>query len=244
MNTAEKKRISVAMAAYNGEKYLPQQIRSIVSQLGQQDELVISVDPSTDRTEAIAMSFADNDIRINVIKGPGIGVIKNFENALNHVSGEYIFLSDQDDVWDEKKITVCLAALKQKGVTAIIHDAVITDDNLETRQKTIFNSKFSSGVICNIIKNHYIGCCMALKEGVLKAALPFPANLPMHDQWLGIIARRMGEITFVDTPLIQYRRHGQTVTGRDHAKISLRLKWRFNITLNYMRLGAKGCDNE
>ncbi len=244
MNTAEKKRISVAMAAYNGEKYLPQQIRSIISQLGQQDELVVSVDPSTDNTEAIAKSFAEIDVRIHVIKGPGMGVIKNFENALNHVSGEYIFLSDQDDVWDERKFSVCLSALSQKAVTAVIHDAVITSENLDVKQGTIFNGKFYSGIYRNIIRNRYIGCCMGIKRSVLRVALPFPANLPMHDQWLGIVAKRMGEVTFVNAPLIQYRRHEQTVTGRDRVKMSVRLKWRFNITFDYIRLGAKGCDNE
>lgn len=240
MNTEEKMRVSVALAAYNGEKYLAHQIRSIVSQLNKNDELLVSIDPSADQTEAIAMSFAKNDNRIQIIRGPGKGVIRNFENALRHVSGEYVFLSDQDDVWNDKKISVCINALNQKGVAAVIHDAVVTDENLQAKPGTIFNGKFCSGVIQNIIRNRYIGCCMAIKRSVLKTALPFPANLPMHDQWLGIVAKKMGEVTFVNTPLINYRRHGETVTGRSRAKILVRLKWRINITSNYFKLGAKG----
>jgi len=244
LNTAVKKRVSVALAAYNGEKYLAQQIRSIVSQMDQYDELVLSIDPSTDNTEVIAMSFANNDNRIKVLKGPGKGVIRNFENALSHVSGEYIFLSDQDDLWNEGKIPICLNALSQSGVAAVIHDAVVTDENLHAKQGTVFNGKFYSGVIRNIIRNRYIGCCMALKRSALTAALPFPANLPMHDQWLGIVAKKSGEVAFVDVPLVQYRRHGQTVTGRDHVRMLVRIKWRLNITLDFLRLCAKGCPNE
>jgi len=240
LNTAEKKRVSVALAAYNGEKYLAQQIRSIVSQMNQYDELVLSIDPSTDNTEVIAMSFANNDNRIKVLKGPGKGVIRNFENALSHVSGEYIFLSDQDDVWHESKVSISINALSQNGVAAVVHDAVVTDENLHAKQGTVFNGKFYSGVIRNIIRNRYIGCCMALKRSALTAALPFPANLPMHDQWLGIVAKKCGKVTFVNTPLINYRRHEKTVTGRSRAKIITRLKWRISITSNYFKLWAKG----
>ena len=85
---------------------------------------------------------------------------------------------------------------------------------------------------------------MALKRSALIAALPFPANLPMHDQWLGIVAKKSGEVAFVDVPLVQYRRHGQTVTGRDHVRMLVRIKWRLNITLDFLRLCAKGCPNE
>jgi glycosyltransferase involved in cell wall biosynthesis len=232
------------MAAYNGEKYLPEQMRSIISQLDQNDELVISVDPSVDQTEEIARSFAKNDNRIQVYKGPGMGVIKNFENALKHVSGEYIFLSDQDDVWNEEKISTCLTALKSKRISAVIHDAFLTNENLEVKQGTVYRGKFCSGAFCNIIKNRYIGCCMVIKQKVLTAALPFPINLPMHDQWLGLIADRMGEVVFVDTPLVYYRRHAQTVTGRTRANTLVRLKWRISITIDYLKFVAKGCDNE
>ena len=78
--------MSVAMAAYNGEKYIGEQIDSILVQMGADDELIISVDPSSDRTKTIAQAYADKDSRIRVLDGPGCGVVRNFENALSHAA--------------------------------------------------------------------------------------------------------------------------------------------------------------
>jgi glycosyltransferase involved in cell wall biosynthesis len=221
-------RASVAMAVYNGEKFLQQQIDSIIEQLGASDELVISVDPSDDNSKEVALEYA-KDSRVRVFDGPGRGAIKNFENALRHVKGEYIFLSDQDDVWDKNKISEMLSALAGQNVYAAVHDAYVTDEDLKIISETFFEISFYPGIIKNIIKNRYIGCCMAFKREVLQHALPFPGNLPMHDQWIGIIARKLGEVVFVPKPLIYYRRHQGTVTGQEKAGIIKKLKWRTSI---------------
>ena len=89
---------SVAMAFYNGAKYIDEQIRSILDNMEETDELIISVDDASDGSEAILEDWVQNDQRIRIIKGPGKGVVKNFENAFKHCRGEIIFLSDQDDV--------------------------------------------------------------------------------------------------------------------------------------------------
>ena len=94
------KKISVAMATYNGEKYIKKQIESILINLNKDDELIISDDGSKDKTLDIIKSIKDK--RIKIISGPKQGVIKNFENALNNCTGEYIFLSDQDDIWGKR----------------------------------------------------------------------------------------------------------------------------------------------
>lgn len=231
-------RISVAMAVYYGEKYLKQQIDSILAQLGGDDELIISVDPSKDSSKEIALEYA-KDSRVRVYDGPGKGTIRNFENALKHTGGEYIFLSDQDDVWGEYKINEVLPVLQRKNVYAAVHDAFVTDKDLNIVSKTFFEISFYPGIIKNIIKNRYIGCCMAFKRTVLGLALPFPGNLPMHDQWLGIIAKRLGEVVFIPKPLLYYRRHEDTVTGQGKAGFLKKLKWRTSILLDLLSVKRK-----
>ena len=105
----------------------------------------------------------------------------------------------------------------------------MTDEDLKIISETFFEISFYPGIIKNIIKNRYIGCCMAFKREVLQHALPFPGNLPMHDQWIGIMARKLGEVVFVPKPLIYYRRHQGTVTGQEKAGIIKKLKWRTSI---------------
>ncbi len=97
--------LSVCIATYNGAKYINKQVESILLQLGIDDEIVVSDDGSIDQTISILESFGDE--RIKIFRNTGRhGVVSYFENALNHSSGEVIFLSDQDDIWNKKKLGV------------------------------------------------------------------------------------------------------------------------------------------
>lgn len=227
-------RVSVAMAVYNGEKYLRGQLESIQKQLGGGDEVVISVDPSRDASKALALELAQGDSRIRVIDGPGQGVIRNFECALNAVSGEVIFLADQDDVWMDGKVALCLTQLERANVTAVLHDAVVTDESLHRLRDSFFEGTYRPGIFNNIKRNRYVGCCMAVKRAVAALALPFPKRLPMHDQWLGLLAEKLGDVSFIETPLILYRRHGQTITGRSRAGVLRKAAWRISIATSYI----------
>lgn len=232
-------RLSVAMAVYNGEAYLKEQVDSILAQLGENDELILSVDSSTDASDSIAREYAGRDGRVSIYTGPGRGAIRNFESALGKTSGEYIFLSDQDDVWAENKVTLCLDALKRPGVLAVIHNAILTDETLRRTGEKLLGGRFFAGAFRNILQNKYTGCCMAFKRELLFYALPFPNSIPMHDQWLGIVANKYGAVEYIDSPLLYYRRHGTTVTGREKAGITKKLRWRMGILYSYIRLGKK-----
>lgn len=94
--------ISVCMATYNGEEYIKEQLESILCQLGEMDEIIISDDGSTDNTLNIIESYNDSRIKIHINTGKH-GFVYNFENALQKAKGEYIFLSDQDDIWLPEK---------------------------------------------------------------------------------------------------------------------------------------------
>jgi glycosyltransferase involved in cell wall biosynthesis len=115
-------RASVCMATFNGEKYIRRQIESIISQLSQDDEIIISDHGSTDGTVEIIKEFKDSRIKLICKESHHIDrksvidrfrlVTQNFENALSAASGDYIFLSDQDDIWDKKKIEISLKYLQ------------------------------------------------------------------------------------------------------------------------------------
>ena len=122
-------RASVAMAAYNGERYIKEQIETILASMSSQDELVISDDGSTDATREMVQEFARQDNRVRLIDGPRQGVKKNFENAILACKGSYIFLADQDDIWEKEKLEGILAAFEEQKCKVVVHDAVVVAED-------------------------------------------------------------------------------------------------------------------
>lgn len=223
---------SVAMAFYNGAKYIDEQIRSILENMEEKDELVISVDDASDGSEELLNYWKKTDGRIKVIQGPGKGVVKNFENAMRHCQGEIIFLSDQDDVWKKDKIKKIEKIFKDPKVTAVVHNAEIVDENLSSLGETTFQWRDSGiGFWKNMKKNSYIGCCMAVRRSVLKRILPIPDNIWIHDQWIGLLSEQLGKVVFLEEPLIDYRRHGGNVTELTHGSITSMIKKRYHMIM-------------
>ncbi len=97
-------KISVAMAYYNGGRYIKEQMDSILSQLGEKDEVIVSVDGASDGIKAPSFKDVRSGFPIHIVKGPGKGVVRNFENAIRHCNGDIIYLSDQDDIWKPDKV--------------------------------------------------------------------------------------------------------------------------------------------
>lgn len=205
-------KISVALAAYKGEKYIKEQLLSILSQLGEDDEIIVSDDLPSGLTRGAVAELTDS--RIRYVEGPGKGVVKNFENALNHCTGDVIFLSDQDDVWLVNKVSTVIAEI-EKGKDLVLHNAVITDGELNSLNETCFDMYHPDcSFTGNLIRNSYVGCCMAFRRELIQDCLPFPEKTPMHDWWIALLAIRKGYgISLIDEPLMLWRRHGGNVTG-------------------------------
>lgn len=231
--------ISVCLTTYNGGAYIKEQLDSILMQLGTTDEIIIADDGSSDNTISILESY--DDARIQIYKNNYKNLILNFEFALMKAKGDYIFLSDQDDIWLPNKVSTCLDFL-------ISHDIVVTnckvvDNNLQIINESFFelnNSK--QGLWSNLIKNSYLGCCLAFRKEVLIKALPFPKSIPMHDIWLGFISELFFKTKFIPEPLLLYRRHGknESPTAENSPYNLLRkLKFRFNIIRNLPTLFLK-----
>lgn len=223
--------VSVCMATYNGERYICEQVASILPQLKETDELVISDDGSTDRTVYLINSF--NDERIKLYKNDRHnGIVGNFENALMKSKGDFIFLSDQDDVWLPAKIEVCLKELRNYSL--VVSDCYVVNTNLEKSGISFFGALNSgAGVLKNLRKNTYQGCCMCFRKELLPVVLPFPANIPMHDEWIGFVADLFFQVKFEAQPLSLYRRHDSTATsnivGGSKSTLLKKLSYRWNL---------------
>ena len=227
-------KVSVCMAAYRGERYIEAQIRSILSELREGDELLVSDDAPGGETERIVRAFAQADARVRYLRGEGRGVVRNFERVLSAASGDVLFLSDQDDVWLPGKVEAVLREI-ENGACLVVHDATVTDELLQTLAPSFFALRGSRpGFLHNILRNSYMGCCMALTRPVLERALPFPPNLPMHDQWLGLTAEKLGRVRFLPTPYLLYRQHGGNVTGGRTSPVQ-KLRWRLALLRALMK---------
>ncbi len=202
--------ISVCIPTYNGEKFIHEQLSSILNQLGNDDQVVISDDSSTDSTIEIINSFNDKRIILlidNNFKSP----IFNLENALKNASGDYIFLSDQDDVWLSNRVALTLEYLKNYDLVVV--NGSIVDANKKTILPSYFEWKKSrSGFLKNLFKNSYLGCSLAFNRKILKNILPFPKKIAMHDIWIGLVSEIVGKTFFLDEKLFLYRRHENNVT--------------------------------
>lgn len=222
-------KISVCIATYNGEKYILEQLNSILIQLGVEDEVIISDDSSTDRTLDIIKSLKDHRIKLfanNHYRNP----VYNFQHALRQASGDIIFLSDQDDVWLEGKVKAVMTALDSADV--VVTDCKIVDDNLNVLTESYFKFRNSGkGLLKNLYSNKYLGCCMAFKRKVLEKALPFPPKLPMHDIWLGFISELFYKSVFIPIPYILHRRHltnSSSVFEKSEASFVQKISFRWN----------------
>jgi len=203
--------VSVCIATYNGEKYIKEQLDSIINQLSDNDEIIVSDDCSTDNTLTIIRGYQDKRIKIFINNGVK-GHTFNFENALKYISGDFIFFSDQDDVWLPGKVEKILRLLNI--YYAVFSDAIVVDENLNPIYDSFFNERnVGRGVFKNYIKNTYFGFGMAFRKELLQYAIPFPVQNEMgHDMILGFIADMKNSIYFLNEPFTLYRRHQDTVT--------------------------------
>jgi glycosyltransferase involved in cell wall biosynthesis len=217
--------ISVALASYNGEKFIREQIDSILRQIGERDELIISDNMSRDNTIDVIKGI--NDKRIKLCFCEKEGVVANFENALNHTLGDIIFLSDQDDIWVEGKVEKIVSIMTFEEPQLIYSNLEFVDG---AGCVLGVHWKLKRGYVRNLIKGSYVGATFAFNRKFMEKALPFPDDIPMHDWYMGLFAEKMKyKITLLNEKLIYYRRHEQTLTG---CKNPLSKKLRARLSMN------------
>lgn len=227
------KKVEILMATYNGESFLSEQLDSIINQNYKDWNLLIRDDNSTDGTKNILEKYSKMDNRIKILKdkGENLGYKKNFEKLLSMSEGDYIFLCDQDDIWESNKIEICLKYLKNY---AVIHHNAKVFYQKELKYTNLFNIKNLKKSILKFIFPTMVGCCMAFRREILKIALPIPEKYPGHDTWIGFIAEIKKDIKYIEDELIIYRRHENTTSTncqKSKNPFWVKLKYRYYYTV-------------
>ncbi len=224
--------ISVCMAVCNGEKFLLAQLKSILGQLTEDDEVVIVDDASEDNSMAIINSIYDPRIRL-LQNRKNIGPLKSFEMALKDARGDYIFFADQDDLWLPNKVQYVTECFSNPRVLAVVTDAKVANEKEEIIHESYFGWRDSGpGFLKNFYKNSFLGCCMAIRKECKDFILPFPPFSYMHDRWIGLACTVVGEVRFLSCPLLIYRRHENTVTRMKPSSIWKIFNLRFFLVLS------------
>jgi glycosyltransferase involved in cell wall biosynthesis len=217
----QDKLISIAMCTYNGEKFIQEQIESILNQSYKNIELIITDDCSNDTTVEVIKQYIQNDNRIKLYQNEkNLGFIKNFEKAISFCNGDYIALSDQDDIWKLNKIEKFVNEIK-KNVLIYSNALLINQESQEIRKELFSDTnKLCKGKVNNsfLLDNVVSGNTMMFKKELVKYILPIPSQINYHDFWIGFVASTYGTITYTDESMTYYRRHSEQVTNRTKKK--------------------------
>lgn len=230
--------VSVLLASYNGEKYIRDQLESILSQTLSDLSIVISDDLSTDGTPAIIREYEERyPDRVRSLKNSekSGSAQNNFFRLMRSVSdmpdvsGEYVMLCDQDDIWLPDKAEVTLGEMKRleaeygKSVPLLVHgDLSVTDkegrilhDSMAEYQKiAVHDNRFSH----YLVENNITGNTVMINQALLALMDHIPEECAMHDWWLGLLASCFGRIAYIDRPLVLYRQHGDNQVGSKSGK--------------------------
>ena len=223
--------ISIAIATFNGEKFLREQLDSIMSQTVTDWELIICDDCSEDATMQILKEYAGNDSRISVFENEkNLGFKKNFEKAISLCSGDYIALSDQDDIWMENHLEVLLENIAGKSAAA--GNAVMIDSAGAEKKYSLSEGDRYYAAGNNIDKLFTILCyrnpfsgaiSMYSTRKCLDVALPIPDFVKYHDLWFSLVACCLDGLEYTFEPLVKHRVHGKNESGEHHISLCKQL---------------------
>ena len=212
--------ISIAMATYNGEKYISEQIDSLLKQTVSFSELIICDDCSKDNTRQILKTYADKDSRIKVyFNETNLGFKKNFEKAVSLCTSQYIALSDQDDIWVPEHLELLIKAYESNDCVLACGNAFVADAKgnpvgYKCKPDTYYVSQNPDTQFLQVLYSIPVqGCTAFFKKDDFKEYLPIPETQKFHDQWLALLAITKGKIFFVNDGLLYYRTHSNNVTG-------------------------------
>lgn len=220
--------VAIVMATYNGEKYVDEQINSILTSTYQDFELFIYDDGSRDNTMSILQNYASlYPAKIRVYQNEtNLGVTENFLQALCRTTMDYIMFCDQDDVWKPNKIAITLRRMRHmEGQTgkmtpiAIFTDAIIVDSELNTLKNSFFDASHLNPKKTDLphilMENKLIGCTVMVNCALRKVLQnnPLPNCAKFHDWWIALIASSLGKIGYVNEGTLLYRQHCGNIVG-------------------------------
>lgn len=236
---------SICLCTHNGQNYLDEQIRSILSQIHSLDELIIVDDCSNDNTVALIKKY--NDKRIKLFSNESnMGHVKAFEKAIGISKNELIFLSDQDDIWIEGRYSLMINTITKSNDYLLTSNSLFIDANNNPISFNIRGVKEldSHNFFKNIIdiyrgKTNYYGCCMLFKKELINVVLPIPKFVESHDLWIAMCANLSKKNIHIEAPTLIRRIHGNnaSVISRNFIKkILTRIYFSIQILVIYKRL--------
>lgn len=211
--------VSIAMASYNGAKYIGEQLESIINQTYKNIEVVIVDDCSKDDTVAVIETYQKKYPFLKLlINEKNSGVTKTFETAIINCKGFFIAISDQDDIWELNKIEILVHAIGEHD--AVYSNSLLVDASGQSLNKsfiTIMNMKTYYSGAPFLLSNSVPGHTILMKQDFILKILPFPPNI-LFDLWIGFCAAGNNGIKFVDKILVKYRQHETNTIGTRNSK--------------------------
>jgi glycosyltransferase involved in cell wall biosynthesis len=221
-------RASVCIATYNGEKFLSEQLDSIVNQIGTYDEIIVVDDGSRDQTLEILRSYKDNRIKLYVNE-KNLGACATFEKAISLAQGGHIVLSDQDDIWTNDRLDKMCAALDEKPGLISSNFCYIDSDGQPIVISALPPLKANESLnrTSNIVrlflgKMQYFGSAMAFSAQLKEILLPFPKYVEAHDHWIAIAANLSQLNRHLEDITLKRRIHGNNLSHANR-KLSAKL---------------------
>lgn len=225
--------VSVLMTAYKGEFYIEEALRSVLSQLSFEDEIIVCEEKPGSAAGRIVRRLAAEDSRIIPVEGKNAGTVDSMITAIRHSRGDKIYICSQSDVWLPDKIKR-VNELFEKGADLVLHNAYITDENLNITEYSYFeHCGVKKGAASNIFFNSFNGSLMAFDRKMLKFIMPIPKHIPLYDQWIGIICRIYGSVKLLDAPLIYHR---QTEKKEELSAKERKINRRYLVNRLYKRM--------
>jgi glycosyltransferase involved in cell wall biosynthesis len=228
-----KNDISVAIATYNGGKFLNEQLISLVNQTHKPKEIIIIDDFSTDSTVQIIEKFIIAFPFIQLfINNENKGPVKTFEIAISKCVGNYIALCDQDDVWELDKLEVSLKELKSiedvDKPSMVFTDLKMMDSKGNLTGQTFWETQgLNPGKMDfyrTLFLNSVTGCAVVFNKKMKDELVEIPVGIEMHDYWMALIALGIGKLKPLYVPTVKYRSHENSVTIKDVISYSHRIK--------------------
>lgn len=226
-----EEKIDILIATYNGEKYIEEQLNSILNQTYKNINILISDDCSKDETLNILQKYANLYSNISVFTHEkNLGYKKNFEFLLSKVESKYYMLCDQDDIWLPKKIELSYKKMIEDDADLVYCDLIVVDENLKEINNSYWNvigikNKVKYDDIRSLYLNNCVtGCTLLSKSKYIKDIIPIPDDsiYMLHDYWIALVVALKGKITHLDEKCIKYRQHTNNQIGS--SKKSLKMK--------------------
>ena len=207
--------VSIVLATYNGEKFLEQQLDSLIKQDYPNIEIIAIDDCSSDKTFQILQQYAIQYAFFKAyINEKNLGLNKNFERGLLLAQGEYIAIADQDDIWKKKKVSTLINRIGNN--TMVYHDSELIDSNGASFNKKLSDVKklsdFSNPLNYALVA-HVPGHAMLFKKSLVAQCIPFPKKAILYDHWLAYVATFDQGIRFINQALVLYRQHENNMHG-------------------------------